>query len=248
MDFLTVNDLLKFISSKVCENKKSVIPNYNLNAIRLIYQNQRMMEFYKHAELIHIDGMPLIFIAQLLGIPAKTEHRITYVDFSPKLFELCANNGYKVYFLGSKPGVFEKAKKKIINSFPNLSIRGHHGYFDSSEESVVINDINSFAPNVLILGMGMPRQEEWILRNLEDLNINVVLTGGAVMDYISGEVPTPPRILGKIGLEWAHRFFSDPRRLWKRYLLDPWVLLPIFFRSLIQRLRGKKERNILVED
>jgi len=112
---------------------------------------------------------------------------------------------------------------------PQLEIAGHHGYFDKQTESpenlAVIQVINEFKPNLLFVGMGMPTQEIWILDNFEALDTNVVLHCGALINYLAGAIPTPPRWLGPIGLEWAFRLATEPRRLWRRYLLEPIALL-----------------------
>jgi N-acetylglucosaminyldiphosphoundecaprenol N-acetyl-beta-D-mannosaminyltransferase len=81
----------------------------------------------------------------------------------------------------------------------------------------------------------MPRQEHWIADNLDDLAANAILTAGAAMDYVAGVVPTPPRWMGSAGLEWIFRLFHEPRRLWRRYLVEPWFVLRLFAAELWQR-------------
>jgi N-acetylglucosaminyldiphosphoundecaprenol N-acetyl-beta-D-mannosaminyltransferase len=89
----------------------------------------------------------------------------------------------------------------------------------------VIVDINAYAPHILMVGMGMPRQELWILENRHDLRVNVIMPSGAIMDYIAGALPTPPRWLGPLGLEWCYRLLAEPARLSRRYMLEPWFVL-----------------------
>ena len=79
----------------------------------------------------------------------------------------------------------------------------------------------------------MPRQEQWILENLENIDTNAILTSGACIDYVAGVVKTPPRWMGKIGLEWLYRLITEPRRLWKRYLIEPWFIAGLFFKELL---------------
>ena len=85
----------------------------------------------------------------------------------------------------------------------------------------------------------MPLQEHWILDNLNQIEANVILTAGACFDYIAGVVPSPPRWMGQIGLEWLSRLASEPRRLWKRYLLEPWYILALVFKELLHRSFGR---------
>jgi N-acetylglucosaminyldiphosphoundecaprenol N-acetyl-beta-D-mannosaminyltransferase len=88
---------------------------------------------------------------------------------------------------------------------------------------------------VLIVGMGMPRQQHWTLDNAERLAVNVVSTCGAALDYVAGAIPTPPRWAGRAGLEWACRLAAEPRRLASRYLVEPWGLAPCVLQALARR-------------
>jgi N-acetylglucosaminyldiphosphoundecaprenol N-acetyl-beta-D-mannosaminyltransferase len=115
------------------------------------------------------------------------------------------------------------------------------GYFDptqnSAENQAVLDSIRSFHPNVLLVGMGMPRQETWLLENLDGINTNAVYCCGAMMDYLTGNIPTPPRWMGQIGLEWLYRLLSEPNRLWRRYLVEPWTVLGIVAREFLNLAR-----------
>jgi N-acetylglucosaminyldiphosphoundecaprenol N-acetyl-beta-D-mannosaminyltransferase len=104
--------------------------------------------------------------------------------------------------------------------------------------------INAYAPHVLFVGMGMPRQEIWILDNQTSLNANAILPAGALMDYMAGEIPTPPRWLASLYLEWLYRLISEPARLWRRYLVEPWFVLGQVLRHQI-KFRG---RNVAAQD
>ncbi|MEM6754470.1 MAG: WecB/TagA/CpsF family glycosyltransferase, partial [Cyanobacteria bacterium P01_C01_bin.38] len=147
-------------------------------------------------------------------------------------------NGWRIFYLGSKPGVAEKGADILRQKFPNLKIACAHGYIDASKDSQenidTIAAINAFQPHILMVGMSMPRQEHWILDNLEQLQTNAILPSGACIDYVAGAVPTPPRWMGRMGLEWLYRLFSEPKRLWKRYLIQPWFVAKL----LIQEYMG----------
>jgi N-acetylglucosaminyldiphosphoundecaprenol N-acetyl-beta-D-mannosaminyltransferase len=121
---------------------------------------------------------------------------------------------------------------------------------DSPENKATIDAINTYKPHILMVGMGMPRQEHWIAKNLESIQTNTILTSGACIDYVAGAIPTPPRWMGRMGLEWLYRLFSEPKRLWRRYLIEPWFIGILFLReililpirnSLRHRLASRKE-------
>lgn len=152
------------------------------------------------------------------------------------LMEEAANKSWRIFYLGSKPGVAEQGAVILRRKFPGLKIACSHGYFDTSEESeenlTVIKAINDYKPHVLMVGMGMPRQEHWISQNLERIQPNAILTSGACLDYVAGAIPTPPRWMGRMGLEWLYRLLTEPTRLWRRYLLEPWFLGTLFLREI----------------
>jgi N-acetylglucosaminyldiphosphoundecaprenol N-acetyl-beta-D-mannosaminyltransferase len=114
-----------------------------------------------------------------------------------------------------------------------------HGYFDANPESQenerVLNAIEAYKPHILMVGMGMPRQEYWIQQNLKRLCANVILPAGAAIDYVAGAVPTPPRWAGRLGLEWAFRLTAEPQRLWRRYLVEPWSILGVVAQDFLKR-------------
>ena len=239
---LTIAGLNQLIKSAVENERKMVIANHNLHSVFLFHHEEKMRSFYGQAEYIHIDGMPLVFWARVLGLKLKSNNRITYVDWIKPLLAEAAENKWRVFYLGGRNGVAEKALQKINGEFPHLHLQCHHGFFDSQgvPNQEVLVQIREFQPQVLMVGMGMPRQEYWILDNLPDIAANVVLTAGACFDYLAGVIPTPPRWLGKIGLEWIFRLWHEPRRLWKRYLWEPWLLLPLAPKDVLRRFKKRK--------
>ena len=234
---LTMNELHVLINDAVKKEKTCVIGHHNLHSLYIYHHEYKMREFYKRSKFIHIDGMPLIFLGRLLGYPLQRRHRLTYVDWIRPLMREAARQRLRVFFVGSKPGVAAQAEKVLKAEIPELQLQTIHGYFDltpeSKENQEVLESIEAYKPNILVVGMGMPRQEYWILDNLGKLNANIILTAGACMDYVARIVPTPPRWMGQLGLEWLHRLLSEPKRLWRRYLLEPWFVLKLLLRELI---------------
>ena len=240
---LTMSDLQEIITQAVLEGQRWIIANHNLHSVYLFQRDPKFREFYAQAKLAHIDGMSLVLLGKLFGYPLSRDQRVAYVDFIRPLMAAAEKSGWRIFLLGNRPGVGEKAEAILKAEYPGLNIKTHHGYFDNRPESAengeVVSLINDFSPNVLMVGMGMPRQEHWILDNIERLDTNAVLAMGACMDFIAGEIPTPPRWIGRIGLEWLYRLLSEPRRLWKRYLIEPWFI----FYILIKRLFAGQHAN-----
>ncbi len=230
---LTIVQLNEFIADVVNQHRRGcIIANHNLHSIYLVHQEEKMRAFYDLAERVHIDGMGVVLLGRLMNVPLQRWMRVTYIDWLPELLKCAASSRWRVFYLGSKPGVAEAGAERFRYLFPELQIRTHHGYFDIvTDSNHVTADIESYSPNLLLVGMGMPRQEQWIADNYQRLSANVILTAGAAMDYFAGEARTPPRWVGKLGFEWAYRLSSEPTRLWKRYLLEPWFLLRLLLRE-----------------
>jgi N-acetylglucosaminyldiphosphoundecaprenol N-acetyl-beta-D-mannosaminyltransferase len=222
-------DLVNVVAQSIREGGKYIIANHNLHSLYLWFHEPEAREFYSAADYIHVDGMSMILIARLFGLPLEFEHRTGYVDLLPLLAAEATRRKWRIFYLGSKPGVAEKAAGKLRVLYPGLQICTHHGHFDAEqsgrENQDVLAEINNYDPDILMVGMGMPRQEIWVLQNREYLKARAIFCCGALMDYVAGEIPTPPRWLGPLGLEWLYRLLSEPTRLWRRYLVEPWSVL-----------------------
>ncbi len=237
---LTIENLNACIAKAIDSGELWIIANHNLHSIWLYHHDQKMKHFFQKARVVHIDGMPLLYWARLLGYSLNKNQRVTYVDWVYPLMAAAETNGWRVFYLGGKSGIAARAAEILRENYPNLFIETYHGYFELGDTKKVLSAIDSFRPQILMVGMGMPRQEHWVLENLEYLEVNAILTAGACFDYIAKSIPTPPRWMGRIGLEWAYRLWSEPRRLWRRYLLEPWALLPYMATDLIKVFQKRK--------
>jgi N-acetylglucosaminyldiphosphoundecaprenol N-acetyl-beta-D-mannosaminyltransferase len=237
-------DLVRVVTDAVQAGRKSVIANHNLHSLYLWYHEPKMRAFYAAADFIHIDGMSLICLGNVLGLPLKRRDRTTFLDLFPLLLEQTVEQDWRIFYLGSKPGVTERAAAVLRERYPTLQIQAHHGHFNpdraGEENQRILKQINAYAPHILFVGMGMPRQENWILENRNSLTVNAILPAGALMDYLAGEIPTPPRWLGSLYLEWLYRLLSEPTRLWRRYLVEPWFVLGQVLRSQV-KFRSRTE-------
>lgn len=240
---LTVEGLSDIVREAVAENAKLVVGHHNLHSLYIYHRDPRFRRFYEHADYVHVDGMPLVWAGRLLGHPLKRENRLTSVDWIEPVLRTCAEEDLRVFFLGSRPGVAEKAAAHFQARLPGLRVEPCHGYFDAAPESAeneeVLARINAYRPHVLMVGMGAPRQERWILENVHRLDVNVAWALGAFMDYFAGAIPTPPRWMGRSGLEWLYRLLSEPRRLWRRYLLEPPFALWLLANELVKKKRRR---------
>jgi len=233
---LTVPELHACIADYIHQQRSARVLNVNVNCLNLAYRRPWLRHLLNKAEIVFCDGSGVKLGARILG--HNLPQRITYADWLWQLAEFSEPRGFTFFFLGARPGVAEKAASRLIECFPDLSIVGmHHGFFEKSPDSpgnrAIIQKINALRPNILILGFGMPLQERWLMENWGRVDANVALTGGAVFDYISGELRRAPRWMTDHSLEWLGRLLIEPRRLWRRYLIGN----PLFlWRVLKQRL------------
>jgi N-acetylglucosaminyldiphosphoundecaprenol N-acetyl-beta-D-mannosaminyltransferase len=235
---LTIRDLNALVRAAIEEENQRVIAHHNLHSTYLYYRTPKMRALYRRADYVHIDGMSLVYLGQLLGLPVERRHRVTYVDWIHPLLRTIADGQSKLFYLGARPQVVATGAERIREKYPDLDLEYHHGYFDrtpgSRENQSVVAAINAFAPDVLMVGMGMPRQEEWIIDNIDQIGAHVILPTGACIDYIAGATPVPPRWMGRLGLEWFYRLLQEPRRLWRRNFVEPWPVLLRFVRDLVR--------------
>jgi N-acetylglucosaminyldiphosphoundecaprenol N-acetyl-beta-D-mannosaminyltransferase len=240
LDALTLSDLLAMAAETIENDERCLIANHNLHSVYLYYHDAKMRTFYSRAQCVMIDGMPLVLLGKLWGYALRAEHRSGAVDWVPRLTAEAARRGWRVFYLGSKIGVAERGAQILRDTFPGLRISTAHGHFDadphSNENRAMVKLINDYRPDVLLVGMGMPRQERWIVDNLESVEANVIIHVGAYMDYVAGVVPTPPRWTGQLCLEWLYRLLNEPRRLWKRYLLEPWFVVGLVLKEWVKHV------------
>lgn len=184
------------------------------------------------ADLVYCDGYGVRLAAKALDV--EIPHRMTGADWIWDLATLCEHSGQSLYLLGSEPGVTREAAARLASRYPRLNVAGsHHGYFEtgSPHDDRVVEDINARRPDIVLVGMGTPRQELWAEHNAPRLESSVVWTVGALFDYVSGRVPRAPHWLADNGLEWIFRLAIEPQRMWRRYLLGNPVFISRVFQS-----------------
>lgn len=236
---LTVEELHRAFADVIDNDRQALVLNVNVHCLNLAYDRPWLVEFLNRADLVYCDGEGVVLGARLLN--QQLPGRITLADWLWELADFAQARDYSLYFLGAREGVAHKAAQRLQERFPNLRIGTHHGYFDktpgSAENERIIELVNDSRPEILIIGFGMPLQEEWLLANWPKLNAHIVIAGGAIFDFISGELKRAPRWMNDNGMEWLGRLLIEPRRLWQRYVVGN----PLFVaRVLRERFYGRR--------
>lgn len=240
---LTREQWLNVVAEGVESGHRRLLVSQNMHSAFIAPRSDGLTRLQEQADVVRIDGMPLVWIARLLGLPVTREHRAGFMDMLPLLMSAAAERGWKVMVIGGRPGVAEKAAERLRRQHPGLKLITEDGYFPLDDADGEVGKrlarVREEGVDVLLIGMGMPRQEEFLLRYLDQVQAPVVGTCGAAFDYVAGEIPMAPRWLSALGLEWLFRLVAEPRRLWRRYLVEPLHLLPRLAKDV--RSRGKGE-------
>jgi N-acetylglucosaminyldiphosphoundecaprenol N-acetyl-beta-D-mannosaminyltransferase len=247
VDLITPEAMLRHVESFLAKGRSAVIANHNAHSLYLCRTSPEMRAYFEDADLIEVDSTPMIAWGRLLGLPIGPEHRCTYLDWREDFWRRAEALGWRVFYLGGEPGVADAARAAILERWPKVSLASRHGYFDTTargpENRAVLAQIAAFDPDILFVGMGMPRQELWIADNRAELGRAVVFSIGAAFDYEAGAQQAAPRWMGQAGIEWLFRLAVQPRRLGSRYLVEPWRLLPAAMADIRARLRPAQARR-----
>ncbi len=232
----SMGELHRAISDLVESKAQGYVLSGNVHGLNMARKYPWLGDFYASADIVRVDGAGVVLGARILGhhIPP----RITWADWGWPLAEYLAEQGHSLYLLGGPEGMAEKAAFRLSEHACGLKILGtQHGFFTKTgpENQSVVDAINQAGPDILLVGMGMPLQERWILDNRHQLNPKVIITAGAAFEYLAGTVARCPAWMGNMGLEWLYRFSQAPRRMAKRYL---WGNPLFIFRVLLQRFMG----------
>lgn len=220
-----IAQLLAWIAARDGVCRYVVTPNVNHTV--LLERHAGLRRAYRDAGLVLVDGMPVFLAARLLGRPVPG--RVAGSDLVPQLFARAEQNaGIRAYLLGAGPGVAQRAARRIEERWPRSRVVGlsspAHG-FDrhESQNEVILDEINRARPDVLIVGLGAPKQELWVHAHRQRLVASAALCVGATIDFLAGEKRRAPVWMRRTGLEWLHRVGCEPRRLSHRYLHDAWA-------------------------
>ncbi len=197
-----------------------VITSANGQVVSMCARDRATRSLFLSADLIHADGMSLVFASRLKG-EARLPERVATTDLFHDVARRAEISGASFYLLGGTFEVNQAAVDKVRKLYPRLVIAGHrHGYCRRAEEQAgVIAEINAARPDILWVGMGAPLELAFVVRNRDRLNnVGLVKTSGGLFDFVAGRNARAPAWMRSAGLEWLHRLALEPRRLLHRYL------------------------------
>lgn len=233
IDDVTLEEAVLYMEDCIAQRKIGQVITPNVDQIVRMEWDDKFRMICENCELLLVDGHPLLWIAKAYGTPFK--QKICGSDLVPMLCRLASQKGYKVFFLGAAPGVAQIAAEKMQQEYPGLQVVGTYsppmGFLDNAEELSHINSLLlESKADMLFVGMGVPKQDIFIYENMDKYKIPLSFSIGGTIDFIAGVQKRAPMWMRKIGFEWLYRLLSDPKRMFKRYILDDLKILQLAWR------------------
>ncbi len=197
--------------------------------------DHQLKNLINSADVVTADGIGVVWAARRLGTPVQ--ERVTGIDLIQALFPVANAGKWRLFFLGGKPGVAEQAANQVVRKYPQISCDAEHGYFSSEEEPHVLEKIRRFKPDILLVGLGAPRQEYWIAEHpgLAKVSLGV----GGSFDALAGIVIRAPKRIQELHVEWLYRLWKEPWR-WKRQTVLPRFVLKVIWQGLGRKAYERK--------
>lgn len=235
IDAISWDEAIAHIVASGAAHESAYICICNVHSVVTAARDPDFMKIINNADMATPDGAPIAWALRALGFPAQ--ERINGPDLMWKYLEAAQRLHQTVFFYGSTDATLEKLRKCIAQQFPQLQVGGMHAPpfrpLAFEEDAAETATINRSGANVVFVGLGCPKQEQWMAAHQG--KINAVMIGvGAAFDYHSGVVKRAPPWLQRHGLEWLYRLASEPRRLWKRYVITNTLFIIGFSRQLIR--------------
>lgn len=205
------------------ERRGAFIATANAEMIMAALRDGELKRALNSADLVVPDGSGTVWAARHLGHPMP--ERVAGYDLVQNLLRRGAKNGLRVYFFGSAPGVAEKAKEKILRRCPGLEVVGvRHGFFRQEEEEAIVGDIRAARADLLLVALGVPKQEKWVRRHLASLGVGAAIGVGGTLDVMAGVMKRAPLWMQKAKLEWLYRGMKQPKRIGRLMALPKFVI------------------------
>lgn len=232
----TEPELWSEIDSVIHRGSQAIIHWKSLGTPYLVKQTPGLLEIINGFEIILVDGRSLYLFLKLMGFPPKSELYTSW--FTLQLLKIAAESNYSVMVLGATEEVNRAATENIKTQYSVKTVYpGINGYFTPEEEGRVVEQINQYAPDILLVGISTPKKELFAHSHRRHLNAPVILLCGGMVDVIAGKTKITPKFIKKLGLAWLYRVLQEPRRLLVPVLSMLWEGVKFAIRIL---LKGNK--------
>ncbi|WP_170235826.1 WecB/TagA/CpsF family glycosyltransferase [Colwellia demingiae] len=219
--------------SQTQPNKTQIVFFINVHSINLSISDPKFFNQLSNANALFADGSGMRLAAKKAGFLLNGNNNGT--DMLPHICRSCVEKNQSLYFFGAKPGIAQQAANALCNQFPGLNITGtEHGYNEDNNSEQIIESINNSGCDILLVAMGSPVQEKWLLDHRDKLQCKTALAVGGLFDFYSGNISRSPMWLREIGMEWMWRLLQEPRDKFNRYVIgNPIFLYRTFILGLV---------------
>jgi len=244
-DVVTFDRTLDLLMELSHGAKPAYVVTANVDHVVRFVREPAVREFYAGADLVVADGMPVIWASRFLGTPLP--HRVAGSDLTPALCARAAEEGRSLFFLGGAPGAADAAAEVLRRRHPTLNIVGtfcpDYGFEkDERKLAQTVQVVREAKPDILLVGLGSPKQENWIVAHKEACGAKLSIGVGVTFSFIAGRVKRAPRWMQRLGLEWFHRLMQEPGRLWRRYLIEDTAFLGMVLKHYLFGTPSARER------
>lgn len=227
INVVTMQDVLEGIEELIKSGSSSYICVSNVHTVVTGRRDPKFRAVTNNATMAVPDGMPLSWVGRHRGY--KNMEKCSGPDIMSELFKISEVKGYTNYFYGGTQDTLDLLGKKLKQKYPNLKIVGMYAppfrELSEKEDTGIIEHINKIDPDIIWVGLGAPKQEFWMANHVDKIKSSVILGVGAAFNFHAGTVKRAPIWMQKHGLEWLYRLCSEPKRLWKRYLVTNFLFV-----------------------
>lgn len=243
-----LSEAARMVVQAAQDRQKGLVVTPNVDHVVSIAQDKKMEQVFKTAMFRFADGMPLVWFSRI-ACPSGLPERVTGADLLFAVAEQASCKNLSIFLLGGLPGVADKAADRLKNLYPGLRIAGTYcppfGFeSDSNQNRQIVDLVNASKADILFIGVGTPKQEKWASEHLDELQVGPILGVGAAFDFAAGTLKRAPKWIQSYGFEWLWRLLSEPKRLWRRYLLKDSKFLFIAIKELYRIKLNSRYRYI----
>ena len=243
LDTVDMSDAVALVTNAMRTRTRLQHGDVNVSKFIQMREDEELRRFTAESDLICIDGMGIILGCRLLGLTAKG--RVTGIDLMHRTLEVCAQHGFRPYFLGAKPHVVRSMVEQLQEEFPELQVAGwRDGYFSPEDENDIVEEINASGADCLFVGITSPIKERFLNHYRDRLTAPLQIGVGGAFDVVSGNVKRAPVLVQKLGFEWFYRLAQEPRRLFYRYYKTNTAYAGILIAHILSSALGRTKSEM----
>lgn len=238
IDLISLNEFVIQIEKRINDNHIPIhITGVNPETVVHASRNQFMRKSILNSDFVNIDNAFIVLTLRILGY--KVPSRVATPDLFESLLTLSEEKKYKVFILGAREAVLERAVYNIRKDYPNIEIASHHGYYPKNQEDLIIREIRNFGTDMLFVALPSPEKESFILKYKNEINVKLLLGVGGAIDCRGELITRPPAFIRNNGFEGIFRSLQNPLYYGKRYL----TFYPVFLKIVLKELMEKDAKN-----